>query len=285
MTKNLHFTIHYMEVLLMDYLTLVTGNKIPVIGSGTNTFGKENRDYNGNINGDTTELEWAIENGYRHFDTAISYRNESVVGKAIAQSGIPREEFFITSKIPGSEPYNSNEEEVKKAVNDSLEALQTDYIDLYLIHHPWDDLDGIVAVWKTLEKFVDEKTLKAIGVSNFKTKELDYLIEHATIKPAVNQVESHPGHWNDEAIQYALIHNIVPEAWGPLTRVSDEAKKVLTEIGEPYHKTWAQVILRYQIERNVVVIPKSHSRVRQAQNLDIFDFELNPEDRLKIAEL
>lgn len=269
----------------MEYLELNTGIKIPVIGSGTNTFGKENREYMGEINHDTKELLVAIALGYRHFDTAIAYRNEAVVGQAIRKSGMAREEFFITSKIPGKAEYTKHTQAVEEAVQASLAALEMDYIDLYLIHHPWESLEEILAVWRVLETFVDQGVLKAIGVSNFTEKELDFLGKHARIQPAVNQIESHPGKWNQALIEATKQRGVVPEAWGPLTRVNEAAKAVLTTIGEKYGKTWAQVILRYQIEQGVVVIPKSHHPERQAQNLAIFDFVLTKEEREQIAQL
>ncbi len=269
----------------MEFVTLNTGIELPVIGSGTNTFGKVDREYMGAINGDTSELMTAISLGYRHFDTAIAYRNEAVVGQAIKDSGIDRREFFLTSKIPGKAEYAGDEAAVRQSVEASLEALATTYLDLYLIHHPWDDLEGMLFVWRILESYVDQGSLKAIGVSNFQEKELGYLLEHARIKPAVNQIESHPGKWNESLIAYSLANEVVPEAWGPLTRVSEEAQAVLSEIGASYGKTWAQVILRYQIERGVVVIPKSHDPQRQALNLEIFDFELTEAEKNRIQAL
>ena len=269
----------------MEFVTLNTGIQLPIIGSGTNTFGKLDRAYMGEINGDTTELQDAIALGYRHFDTAIAYRNEAVVGQAIKESGIDRSAFFITSKIPGTKEYTQDTEAVKKGVHASLKALDTTYIDLYLIHHPWEDLEEIVAVWRVLEDYVDQGILKAIGVSNFEETELRYLLDHARIKPAVNQIESHPGKWNDEIITYSLENEVIPEAWGPLTKVSEEAQAVLTEIGNAYGKTWAQVILRYQIERGVIVIPKSHNKERQALNLALFDFSLTAQEKATIQAL
>ncbi|MDN6590915.1 MAG: aldo/keto reductase [Lactobacillus sp.] len=268
----------------METVTLNTGIKLPIVGSGTNTFGKVDNNYMGEINGDTSEILAAIRSGYCHFDTAISYRNESVLGKALQESDKDRSEFFITSKIPGKEEYYADEEAVKKGVEQSLKALDTDYIDLYLIHHPWDNLDQILSMWRVLESYVDKGTLKAIGVSNFNETELGYIIENSRIKPAVNQVESHPGNWNDEIVNYSLEHQVVPEAWGPLKGVSDDAQETLRKIGEKYNKTWAQVVLRYQIERGVVVIPKSHNQERQKQNLAVFDFELTEEDKQLISQ-
>lgn len=269
----------------MEYLTLNTGIQIPFIGSGTNTFGKVNQQYDGDINDDTTELMTAIGAGYRHFDTAISYRNERVVGLAIKQSQLPREDFFITSKIPGRPEYVSSEKAVLDSIASTLEALETTYIDLYLIHHPWGNLEEMLLVWKILERFVDEGMIKAIGVSNFDEKQLSYLIEHARIKPAVNQVESNPGNWNHPLIAYCLQNQVIPEAWGPLKKVDDDMREVLAQIGEKYHKSWAQVLLRFQIERNVVVIPKSHNPQRQKENLALFDFSLTNDERVTIENL
>lgn len=269
----------------MKYIEMNTGINIPVIGSGTNTFGKAGGQYTAEINGDTTELANAIALGYRHFDTAVGYRNESVVGRAVRESGIRREDFFITSKIPGTEQYYADERATRAGVEASLKALDMDYIDLYLIHHPWDDLPGMMRMWRALENCVDQGLLKAIGVSNFGQEALNYFDRHARLKPAVNQIESHPGHWNAELIEACTGLNIVPQAWGPLTRVTEEAREALSEIGARYGKTWAQVILGYQIQRGVVVIPKSHDKQRQAQNLDVFDFELKDEDRQRIAAL
>lgn len=268
----------------METFLLNTNAEIPVVGSGTNTFGKENHTYQGEINNDTTELRSAIQLGYRHFDTAIAYRNEAVVGKALRDSGLPLSDFFITSKIPGTKEYRKPAA-VKQAVASSLENLGVEAIDLYLIHHPWEDFAEIAAVWQVLEECVEEGKLKAIGVSNFQKLELEYLLNHSDLKPAVNQIESHPGKWNDEIIDYCQKNGIVPEAWGPLSKVSAEVREILTTIGAPYNKSWSQVILRYQYERGVVTIPKSHSAEHQAENLAVFDFQLTPEDHLRIQAL
>ena len=269
----------------MRVVKLNTEITMPIVGCGTNTYGKENDRYDGAIDGDTTELDRAIAMGYRHFDTAISYRNESVIGAAVKKSGIPREEFFITSKIPGRPEYTSTEEAVHQAVASSLKALDTSYIDLYLIHHPWEDLAEMLAVWNILETYVDKGVLKAIGVSNFNKEQLGYLLEHARIKPAVNQVESHPGNWNDEIIAYCKENLVIPQAWGPLSRIDSHAKRVLAKIAQHHDKGWAQIVLRYQIERRVVVIPKSHNEVRQRANIQIFDFQLTEEEKAEIAKL
>ena len=267
--------------------TLELNNKviIPIIGTGTNTFGKANNDYMGEINHNTTELIDALNAGYTLIDTAISYRNESVVALGIKQSGVDRSKLFITSKIPADEVYTKDEESIKNAVESSLKALDTEYIDLYLLHRPLEKNEDNVRVWKELEKYVKKGVLKSIGVSNFKVDQLAYLLEHCEIKPTVNQIESHPGLWNDEIIEYCLKNDIIPEAWSPLKHIPEASMEVLKTLGLKYNKTWAQIVLRYQIERNVIVIPKSHNKERQIENLNIFDFSFTEEDKKFIKTL
>lgn len=262
----------------MRKLKLSSGYEIDIVGSGTNTFGKEGGSYMGELTMDPKEILSAIDAGYRHFDTAVSYRNEAVVGLGVKKSGLPREAFFLTSKIPGKELYTKDETSIDRTVNESLDKLDTNYIDLYLIHHPWDDLEDMLRVWHVLEKHVDAGTIRSLGVSNFDEAQLTYILEHATHKPTVNQIESHPGKWNDALIEFCRSHNVFVEAWGPLSRVSEESKQVLSDIGARYGKSWAQVSLCYQIQRDVIVIPKSHNPLRQKANLDIFDFTLTEDE-------
>lgn len=269
----------------MNTLTLNNGIRIPLIGCGTNTYGKENKAYQGTINNDTTEIESALAAGYTLFDTAIAYRNEAVLAAGIAKAGVDRSQLFLTSKIPGDPAYVGTNDLVHHHVTASLNALNTTYIDLYLIHRPWEDLDDIVRVWKALEEEVRQGRLRSIGVSNFNNDQLGYLLKHATIKPAVNQIESHPGKWNDDQIAFGQAQGIAIEAWSPLKGLSDDTKTVLSTIGSAYRKSWAQVLLRYQIERHVIVIPKSHDAQRQRDNLDIFDFQLSKFDRQRIQAL
>lgn len=269
----------------MKYISLNEQTQIPIIGSGTNTFGKVGRQYQAPLNHDTSEIISAISLGYRHFDTAVSYRNESVLGLAIEESVVPREDLFITSKIPTREPYLESNAMIHEVIQGSLEALQTDYIDLYLIHKPTNNMDEMLNLWHILEEYYEKGTFKAIGVSNFHEAQLQYLIEHATTPPMVNQIESHPGHWQDDLIAFCQQRGIVVEAWGPLTNISDEAKDVLQDIGAKHEKSWAQIALKYQIQRDVVVIPKSHNPENQAANLLLFDFELTPEEIERISVL
>lgn len=268
----------------METVTLNNEIEFPLLGTGTNTYGKENNEYQGELSGDFKALESAIELGYRLIDTAISYRNEAGVGETIAKSGVPREEFYLTTKIPPKEEYIKNRETVKATVENSLKNLQTDYIDLYLIHQPIKDVDQLKLTWEVLEGFVKDGKLRSIGVSNFSIEDLKTLDKFASVKPAVNQIQSNPTNWNNEVINYMLEEGITPQAWGPMKTTSEQQDK-LEQISDKYGKSWGQVLLRYQIQRGVIVIPKSHNPKNQAANLDIFDFDLTSEDCLKIPLL
>lgn len=268
----------------MKYIKLNNDVEISVVGSGTNTYGKEGNQFSGALRGDTQEVDWAIENGYRHFDSAQLYVNEEVVGKGIKKSSLPREDFFITTKLNTREGYKGADW-VHAEIERSLKKLETDYVDLFLIHFPWDNPDEMLETWTILEDYYNRGVFKSIGVSNFEKEHLNLLLEKGNIKPAVNQIKSQVGHWNDELIAYNKNHGIATVAWSPLRGTDEKAMQVLEEIGEEYGKTYAQVILRYQIERDVIVIPKSHNKDRQAQSLDIFDFELTKTDRERIAAL
>jgi len=268
----------------MRKIVLNNGIEIPMVGIGTNTFGKVDNQYYNEINFDTKELRIAIDVGYRLIDTAISYRNEAVIGKALKESNIDRTEFFVTTKIPGGKGYLSKEE-VHNAVTKSLEALNTDYIDIMLIHHPWENLDEILSVYRELELFVDQGKIKTLGVSNFNEKQLGFLMTRARIKPAINQILSCPGKWQHEFIKFNQDLGVVVEAWSPLNKVTDEQKEVLNKIGKKYNKTWAQVILNYQVNRNVIVLPKSHRKEGQMENIDIFDFQLTVKESEVISKL
>lgn len=268
----------------MKSIELNNGIQIPIVGSGTNTYGKLDNQYRGALRGDTQEVDWAIENGYRHFDSAQGYNNEEVLGEGIKKSGLPREEFFITTKLFVSQGYHGADW-ARAEIAKSLEKLQTDYIDLFLIHAPWDNKEEMLEAWAVLEDYYDRGVFKSIGVSNFKPEHLDLILANGKVKPAVNQIRSHAGTWNDDLIAYNKKHGIATVAYSPISGLDDNAKQVLAEIGGQYGKTYAQTALRYHIERDVIVIPKSHSKERQAQSLDIFDFELTAGDRERIAAL
>ena len=264
-------------------ITLENGVEMPIIGSGTNTFGLVDYTYGNPLRGDSLEVDMAIENGYRHFDTAQIYGTEGVVGEGVAKSEVARSEFFITTKLNTYNGYKGDEwarEEIEK----SLELLQTDYVDQYLIHFPWDNDEEILSSWAVLEDYYDRGIFKSIGVSNFSVEQLKLILENGKVRPVANQIESHIGKWQDDLIEFHKAENIATIAWSPLGNLA-QAPAVLTTIAEKYGKTTAQVILRYQTQRGVIVIPKSHNKDRQAQSLDIFDFELTEEESQQISKL
>lgn len=270
----------------MKTVKLNNSIEIPIVGTGTNTYGKKDNAYDGELRGDTQEVDWAVENGYTHFDSAQGYFNEEVVGDGLNKSDVKREDVFITTKLNTFDGYKGDEW-VKEEISKSLEKLNTDYIDLFLIHTAAnvETEDDILSTWNVLVDYYERGVFKSIGVSNFKKNHLDIILNNSDVKPAVNQIESHVGNWNDELIAYNKENDIATTAWSPLGGVDDNARKILDGIGEKYGKTFAQVLLRYQIERDVIVIPKSHNKDHQAQSLDIFDFELSEEDREKISKL
>jgi diketogulonate reductase-like aldo/keto reductase len=269
----------------MKYLTMNNGLKIPILGIGTNTFGKKNKDFNGDINFDTSELLSAINLGYRLIDTAIYYRNEAVIGQAVKASKVAREEFFITSKIPEKEAFSGTDDLVKYHVEASLKAIDLGYIDLYLVHFPLQTNEDNVRVWRILEHYVDQGLIKSIGVSNFNEEQLTHLLTHARIQPAVNQFLSYPGNHQQLLIDFCQRHGIIPEAYQSIKKVSDRCKMELTNLAKAYRKTWSQVVLNYQVNQGIVVIPKSHNPQHQYENMDIFDFSLTEQDVQRIRDL
>ena len=268
----------------MKYIQLNSGHKMPIVGTGTNTYGKKNNDYHAELTTDFSALESAINLGYRSIDAAVSYRNEAGVGKTVADSKVPREEFFITSKIPRDESYYSTKEAVRKTIDNSLDNFQTDYLDLYLIHHPIENKEYFKHTWEVLEEYYKKGKLKSIGVSNFDQKLIQEMKNFATVKPAVDQIQINLKEKNKELIQILKDENITPVAWGPM-KTSSEQKETLKNIGENYGKSWAQILLRYQVQQEIVVIPKSHDPKNQAENLNILDFELTTEDMNTISQL
>lgn len=268
----------------MEEIKLNNGIRMPMVGTGTNTYGKKDNVYTAELTEDFSDFESAINLGYRSIDAAVSYRNERGIGKTIANSGIPREEFFITSKIPRYEVHFSTKEAVRKTIDSSLANFETDYLDLYLIHHPIENKEYLKHTWEVLEEYYKEGTLKAIGVSNFDKELLDEIESYATIKPAVNQIQVNLIEKNEELVNLLQEREIVPVAWGPM-KVNEAQKEVLARIGDQHNKSWAQVLLRYQVQRGVVVIPKSHNPKNQAANLNIFDFKLRDGEMLEISNL
>lgn len=256
----------------MDYVTLANGVKMPQLGYGVYQVTKEECE--------RCVLD-ALDVGYRAIDTAQSYFNEAEVGEAIAESGIDRKEIFLTTKV-WIEHYGY--EQAKESVLQSMEKLKTDYIDLVLLHQPFADYYG---AYRALEDLYEEGKLRAIGVSNFYPDRLVDIASFARIKPMVNQIETHPLNQQIEAHEWLEKYGVIHEAWTPFGegRGNMFTNPVLQKLGDKYNKTVAQVILRWQLQRGIVVIPKSTHKERMAQNLDLFDFTLTNEDMQAIAAL
>lgn len=223
----------------------------------------------------------AIQAGYRHIDTAQSYMNETEVGEGIKASGIDRSELFITTKVWIE---NVNYEDTLKSIERSLERLQLDYIDLVLIHQPYNDVYGS---WKALEELQENGKIKAIGVSNFGVDRVVDLGIHNKVQPQVNQIEINPFHQQENEVQSLQKEGVLVEAWAPFAEGKNNlfSNETLQNIGDKYGKSIAQVVLRWLVERDIVVLAKSVNPERMKQNLDIFDFELTDEDTAQIATL
>lgn len=224
----------------------------------------------------------ALEAGYRSIDTAAVYKNEEGVGKAIAESNVPREELFITTKV-----WNADQgyEATLAAFDVSMEKWGLDYLDLYLIHWPLPSQGKFVETWKALEKLYKDGRVRAIGVSNFKVHHLEEVIAKGEIVPMVNQVEYHPRFNQRELHDFCKKHSIQLEAWSPLMQGGLLEEPTLVEIAKKYNKSTAQIIIRWDIQTGVVTIPKSVKPHRIAENADVFDFELSDEDMDKINAL
>ncbi|MCY0869495.1 MAG: aldo/keto reductase [Firmicutes bacterium] len=226
-------------------------------------------------------VTWALECGYRHIDTAAIYGNEAGVGRAINQSGIRREDLFLTTKL-----WNSRHgyDETLKAFEESRKKLAVDYVDLYLIH--WAVAEKFVDTWRAFEKLLADGWVRAIGVSNFEPQHLETLMASATIKPAVNQVEFHPYLTQRSLYRFCGQHGIQMEAWSPLMRGGEPLRDpVVREIAARHGKTPAQVLIRWDLEQGVVTIPKSVHKERIKENADVFDFSLDAQEVEQIAAL
>lgn len=256
----------------MEYITLNNGLKMPVLGYGVYQVSKE-------------ECQQcvmdALKVGYRSIDTAQSYFNEEQVGSAIVKSGVPREDIFLTTKV-WIEHYGY--EETLASVKESMEKLQTNYLDLLLLHQPFADIYG---AYRALEELYEAGKVKAIGISNLYPDRMIDIASFSKIKPMVNQVEVHPLHQQEEAKQWMNKYNIQIEAWAPFGEGRGDifSNPVLAKIGEKYGKSVAQVILRWHIQRGVVVIPKTTHIERMKENFNVFDFTLSQEDMKLIADL
>lgn len=256
----------------MEHRILNNGVEMPVLGFGVYQVGE-------------TVCEQcvrdAIAAGYRSIDTASAYLNERAVGRAIRRSGVPREELFITTKLWVQD---AGYESTKRAFAKSLERLQLDYFDLYLIHQPFGDVYGS---WRAMEELYREGAVRAIGVSNFQPDRLVDLILHNEVVPAVNQVETHPFCQQAEAAAVMASEGVQIESWAPFAEGRNNlfGNGTLVSLAAKYRKSVAQVVLRWLIQRGVVVIPKSVRPERMAENIDVFDFHLAPEDMDLIATL
>lgn len=256
----------------MEHRILNNGVEMPVLGFGVYQVGE-------------TVCEQcvrdAIAAGYRSIDTASAYLNERAVGRAIRRSGVPREELFITTKLWVQD---AGYESTKRALAKSLERLQLDYLDLYLIHQPFGDVYGS---WRAMEELYREGAVRAIGVSNFQPDRLVDLILHNEVVPAVNQVETHPFCQQTEAAAVMASEGVQIESWAPFAEGRNNlfGNETLVSLAAKYRKSVAQVVLRWLIQRGVVVIPKSVRPERMAENIDVFDFHLAPEDMDLIATL
>ncbi len=256
-------------------ITLNDGTRIPQLGFGVFKVDPAETQ---RIVGD------ALEIGYRHIDTAAAYGNEAGVGRAIAASGIPRDELFITTKL-----YNNDQgtDTAFAAFDRSLDALGLDRVDLYLIHWPSPRQDRYVDSWRVLERIRESGRATSIGVSNFLIPHLQRLLEETDVVPAVDQLELHPYHQQPAVTSFARAHGIAIEAWGPLGQGKYPLLELptITAIAAVHGKSPAQVVLRWQLQVGNIVFPKTTSRQRMAENFDLFDFELTPTEQASITAL
>ena len=258
----------------VPHVQLDNGVAIPQLGLGTARLPDD----------ETRQIvREALEVGYRFVDTAASYENERGVGQGIADSGLAREEVFVSTKLRGSE---QGYETAGVALRSSLDRLGLEYVDLYLIHWPLPRLDRYVESWRAMEELLAEGLTRAIGVSNFMPEHLDRLAAASSTVPAVNQIECHPRDPQLEQRADDARRGIVTESWSPLANGGELLRQpVLAEIGERHGRTPAQVVLRWHVQQGLVTFPKASSRGRLVENLDVFGFELTDEDMAGIATL
>ena len=222
----------------------------------------------------------ALSNGYRSFDTAQLYNNEKVLGEAFVNSGVARQELFLTTKVSN---LNQGYEQTLKSFEQSLKDLQTDYLDLFLVH--WPLKNHFFDTWKAIEQLYETKMVRAIGVCNFHQSHFELLKTRANIKPMINQIEIHPYLVQKELIEYLNKEQIAIEAWSPLARGRVVEEPLLIDIGQKYQKSSSQVTLRWHVQKDLIVIPKSVNPLRIAENMQIFDFELTDTEMQQIDSL
>lgn len=264
---------------IYDCYELSNGVKIPCMAYGTYKAAE----------GNSAEIiRMAIEAGYRYFDTASFYGTEEYLAEAIQASGLPREEFFIASKVWKTE---MGYEQTKEAFEKTLANLQTDYLDLYLIHWPipevgyadWKQLDA--DTWRAMEELYEEGKIRAVGLSNFLPHHIESLLQNARIKPMVNQLEFHPGYIQKAAVDYCQKNGILVQAWSPIGRARVLQDELITELAGKYGVSAAQICLRFALQNEVIPLPKSSSPERMKQNQDIFSFEIAKEDMYRLESM
>jgi 2,5-diketo-D-gluconate reductase A len=260
---------------LSPLITLNDGHTIPQLGLGTWPLD------NGQV---ATAVVHALEAGYRHIDTAVKYGNEEGVGKGLRASGVDRHEVFVTTKLDGQ---FQGQDRAVAGLEGSLKRMRLDYVDLLLIHWPLPQRDEFISTWKTFERLQAEGKVRSIGVSNFKPAHLERLLAETDVVPAVNQIQLSPAITRAADREFDAKHGIVTESYSPLggSGASMLQAPILARLGEKYGKTPAQVVLRWHIEQGLVAIPKSGNPERMRQNLEIFDFALDPQDLAELAAL
>jgi diketogulonate reductase-like aldo/keto reductase len=258
----------------MNFITLNNGIKMPQLGFGVWQVPDDQA---------ATAVTTALEIGYRSIDTAMIYKNEKGVGQAIKESSVRREELFITTKVwNGAQGY----ENTLRAFDESLERLGLDYVDLYLIHWPTPKFDEYVDTYKALEKLLSDGRVKAIGVCNFEIEHLERILNECDVKPVLNQIECHPYLSQTELKEYCAKHDIFVEAWSPLEQGGEVLQdEVIINIAESVGKTPAQVVLRWHLQNQTIVIPKSVTPSRIEENFNVFDFELSEDQMDQIHKL
>ncbi|WP_350305356.1 2,5-didehydrogluconate reductase DkgA [Photorhabdus viridis] len=247
-------------------IRLADGNHMPQLGLGS--WAADNQQV-------VTTIHAALDIGYRAIDTAAIYNNEKGVGKALQETDIPREDIFVTTKL-----WNNKHQDVRAALTESLEKLQLDYIDLYLMHWPAPPQDQYVEAWQQFIELQKEGLIRSIGVSNFHTEHLQRLINETGVHPVINQVELHPLLQQRQLHAWNATHNIVTESWSPLAQGGEGVfdNPLVQHLAQKYSKTPAQIVIRWHIDNGMIVIPKSTTLSRLRENFEVFDFKLDKED-------
>lgn len=261
---------------IYDCYTLSNGVRIPCVGYGT----YKAADGNG-----SAVIRMALEAGYRYFDTASFYQTETYVAQALRDSGVSRSEVFLASKMWKDE---MGYEQTKAAFQRTLERLETDYLDLYLIHWPrpdagygdWKQLD--MDTWRAMEELYEAGKIRAIGLSNFLPQHIENLLQNGKIAPMVNQIEFHPGHTQEATVRYCQAHGIQVQAWSPMGRTRVLKDPLVQELAQNHGVSAAQICLRYAVQRQIIPLPKASSMERMKQNQDLFSFELTQEEMFRL---